>query len=189
VKHQVDFYYDIGSPYSYLAATQIEAITAEHGAVLVWKPMLLGGLYKTIGNRSPIELEPRFQYMRTDLQRWAHYYGVPFQYPTAFKPHTLLAMRTLAGLAGPKVPGGSHLLFHACWVEGRDISQAEVLADILGSDAVAQATAPATKATLRAVTDEAAARGAFGAPSFFLGDDLYFGNDRLPFLEQALRSH
>jgi len=183
----VEFFYDVVSPFSYLASTRIEAIASDCGAALVFRPFFLGGLMRSVGNSPPALLPARGRYLITDLRRWARFYGVPFTLPSSFPVNSLLAMRALIGLpAADRVPA-THAVFAAHWGEGRDISDPSVLTDLLGAEAVARGSDPAVKESLIAATAEAEARGAFGAPSFFIGEELYFGNDRLPFLEQRLR--
>lgn len=185
---KVEFFYDVVSPFSYLASTQIEAIVADCGATLEFRPFFLGGLMKAVGNQPPALLPARGRYLFTDLRRWAAFYGVPFTMPTPFPAPTLLAMRALVALPPDALPAATHALFHAHWGEGRDISDPALLTELLGAEAVARASDPAVKQALTDATTEAERRGAFGAPSFFIGDELYFGNDRLPFLEQRLRA-
>jgi 2-hydroxychromene-2-carboxylate isomerase len=183
----VEFFYDIGSPYSYMAATQIEAIAADCGATLVWRPFLLGGVYKATGNTPPVLLAARAPYLYKDLLRWSAYYGVPWKLPAVFPTNTLVAMRALTSLPAEALPAASLDLFRAYWVDGRDPADVSVVASVLGPGPVARAQDQAVKDALRATTDEAVARGAFGAPTFFVDGEMYFGNDRLPFVEQALR--
>ena len=183
----VEFFYDVVSPFSYLASTRIEAIAADCGASLIFRPFFLGGLMKAVGNAPPALLPARGRYLFTDLRRWARFYGVPFGMPASFPVNSLPAMRALIGLPEQELVPATHAVFAAHWAEGRDISDPAVLTDLLGAEAVARASDPAVKALLIEATAEAETRGAFGAPSFFVGDELYFGNDRLPFLEQRLR--
>jgi 2-hydroxychromene-2-carboxylate isomerase len=183
----VEFFYDVVSPYSYLASTRIEAIAADCGAQVLFRPFFLGGLMKAVGNTPPAFLPPRGAYMFKDLQRWGRYYGVPVRVPKAFPPNSLLAQRALMA-ADPvsRVPL-THALFHLTWGEGRDIADADLVGAIVGPELLAAAQTPDVKAALTEATAEAQRRGAFGAPTFFVGDELFFGNDRLPFLEQHLR--
>lgn len=183
----VEFFYDVVSPFSYLASTRIEAIAADCGATLIFRPFFLGGLMKSVGNVPPAQLPARGRYLFTDLRRWARFYGVPFVLPSSFPVNSLPAMRALIGLPAEQLLPKTHLVFAAHWGEGRDISDAEVLRELLGDEAVARASEPTVKQALIDATAEAEQRGAFGAPSFFVGEELYFGNDRLPFLEQRLR--
>jgi len=182
----VEFFYDIVSTYSYLASTQLEAITERTGAAFVWRPFLLGGVFKATGNRPPASLPARGPYLLKDIQRWCKLYGVTFNLPADFPANTLTAMRALTALEGDERVAASRRLYRAYFVEGRDISDAAVVADLVGEGPLAMAADPAVKAALRATTEEAVSRGAFGAPSFFLDGEMYFGNDRMHFLEAAL---
>lgn len=191
----VDFYFDLSSPYSYLAATQIEAIAARHGATVRWKPMVLGAVFKATGNVMPAVCEPKARNMLVDLARWAAHYGVPFTMSSRFplntiKPERLVLAAEPTGRAGVLALA----LFRGMWVDDVDIADAAVMRDIatragFDADALLAATeTAAVKDALRANTDEAIARGAFGAPAMFVGDQLFWGNDRLHFLEDALRA-
>lgn len=111
-----------------------------------------------------------------------------FNFPPKFPTNTLTAMRALTALEGGDRVAASHRLFRAYFADRLDISDPSVLTELLGETPVAMATDPAIKAALRATTEEAVERGAFGAPSFFLDGEMYFGNDRLHFLEAALTS-
>src|ERR1051325_9619048 len=99
---RIEFFYDIGSPYSYLAATQVDGVGARAGAEVDWRPFLLGGVFKTLGNTMPASVAAKGRYMLADLDRWARSYGVPFHFTSRFPPNTLRAMRacTFAGQAG-----------------------------------------------------------------------------------------
>ena len=184
----VEFFYDIVSTYSYLASTQIEALADRTGATFVWRPFLLGGVFKATGNAPPASLPARGLYLMTDVQRWCRLYGVTFKLPASFPASTLIAMRALTALEGDERVAATHRLFHAYFVDNVDISDAAVVADLIGEGPVAMASDPTVKAALRASTEEAVSRGAFGAPSFFFNGEMYFGNDRLHFLEAALKA-
>lgn len=189
----LEFFYDFVSPYSYLASTRVEAVAARTGATLRWRPFLLGGVLKATENRAPIEIPAKGRHMWLDLARWAARLGVPFARPPVFPAPSILALR--AALAaeplGRLVPF-SHAVFRAYFVEGRDLSRPEVVAAAAaaaGLDGAALvAAAPGHKEALARQTQEAIDRGAFGAPAFFVGDQLFVGNDRLDFVEEALRT-
>lgn len=184
---ELEFFYDIASPYSYLAAVRVEAIAADCGADLRWRPFLLGAVFRDVGNQPPALVPARGRYMLKDLKRWAAYYGVPFHFPSVFPTNSLLAMRALTGFANDERAEPTLALFHAYWADNRDPGDPEVVLDLLGSEAVQRASDPAVKQALKDNTTEAVERGAFGAPCFFVGSEMWFGNDRLPFVEQALR--
>jgi 2-hydroxychromene-2-carboxylate isomerase len=196
---RVDFFYDFSCPYAYLAHTQIEAVCERAGAELVWRPMLLGGVFQAVGT-----VQVPFAVMSTskarhnafDMMRWADHFNVPLTMPPMHPNRTVLALRaTLA--AGEAIPRASKALFAAYWVLGRDLSQPAVVREALdragldGGALVARAEDPQIKAALRARTDEAVARGVFGAPAFIVtapgvAGDLFWGQDRLDFVEKAL---
>ena len=191
----VEFFYDVGSPYSYLAHTQIERIASEGGAVLAWRPMLLGGVFKAIGAQPPTLRHPgRARWQRQDLEMWAKAYGIPFQMNPHFPVNTLTCMRLCVACdeRGLQVPF-LKAAFRAMWAEGKDLSDEAVLSACLeeaGAHPQAmleRARSGHVKSRLRAITEEAVERGVFGAPTVFVGDRMFFGNDRLHFVEKALR--
>jgi 2-hydroxychromene-2-carboxylate isomerase len=188
----LEFFYDFVSPYSYLASTRVEALAARAGATLRWRPFLLGGVFKATENRAPLDVPAKGRHMWRDLERWAHRLGVPLRRPEPFPFSPILALRTAfaAEAAGKLVPY-THAVYWAAWVDGRDVANPEVLAAIAteaGLDGAALvAAAPSYKAALMAQTQEAIDRGAFGAPACFVGEELFIGNDRLDFVEEALK--
>ncbi len=184
----LEFFYDIASPYTYLASTQIEAIASDCGATLVWRPFLLGAVFKLTGNQPPAMLPARGSYMHKDLERWKTYYRVPLTVPASFPPNSLKAMRVLVSTPTDQLADLTHRLFHAYWAEGKDIGDPAMLETLVGAEAMARTNDPAVKQLLKDVTGQAVSRGAFGAPTFFIGDNMFFGNDRLPFVEQMLRN-
>ena len=191
----IEFFWDAVSPYSYLAGTQIEALAARNEARLVWRPFLLGGVMQATGNRPPLTVPAKFSHMLTDLQRWAAYYGVPLRKPDNFPASTLHVQRIACALPEAEVGRWARATAGAYWGRGEDISQPETIRSIassldLDADALlAAAQAETIKARLKANTDEAVQRGAFGAPTFFIGEAMFWGNDRLPLLERALTPH
>ena len=190
----LEFFYDLSSPYSYLAATQLDGIAARTGATVIWKPMVLGAVFKAAGNSMPAAIPAKGVWMLSDLHRWARHYGVPFQFSSRFPLNALAAMR-LCLVAEREGKGAAMALaaFRALWVEDRDLTEEAELTRLaaevgLATDNVMLATAQREiKDQLRANTDEAVARGVFGAPAMFVGDALFWGNDRLHFVEDALR--
>jgi len=192
----VEFYFDVGSPAAYLAWTQLPAIAREAGAEIEYRPFLLGGVFQATGNRSPMEVPAKGQYMQDDLQRFARRYGVPFAHNPHFPINTLTLMRGALGLQlrEPQrmVPYGD-AVFRAIWVEGRDMNDPATVAGVLqraGFDPaqlLALASDPAVKDQLKAVTQEAVARGVFGAPTFFVGPEMFWGQDRLDFVKEELQ--
>ncbi len=190
----VDFFFDLSSPYSYMAATQIDAIAKKTGATVAWKPFVLGAVFKATGNTMPATVAAKAKYMLDDLPRWAHQYGVPFKMTSHFPLNTIKPER-LCIFAESQGKSGALALaaFRALWVDDRNITlepELRALAQSVGLDpdkAIAAIESPEIKDRLRAYTDDAIARGAFGAPAIFVGDQLFWGNDRLHFVEAALK--
>jgi 2-hydroxychromene-2-carboxylate isomerase len=196
-KKQIEFFFDFGSPTSYLAYTQLPGIARECGAEIVWRPMLLGGVFKGAGNQSPVMVALKGVWMWNDMDRWARRYGVPLVKNPHFIINTLTLMRVAVGLQMRQPDQFLRYvdaMFHAMWVEPRNLGDAEVVAGTLqkaGFDAQAFAALagdPAVKAKLIDVTDGAVKRGVFGAPTMFVGSDMFFGQDRLEFVREALRT-
>jgi len=193
---RLEFYFDYGSPYSYLADSQLSALCERTDAEIVYRPMLLGGVFKATGNRSPFEesCEAKRRYGALELPRWVNHYGVPFQTNPHFPINTLGLMRTSVAAMQAGVFQAFHAaIFPAFWVQGLDLGDPAVLLETLdraGLDAAALAQAassPEVKQELRTGTEAAVARGIFGAPTFFVADEMFFGADHLPFVEEALR--
>ena len=192
----VEFYFDVGSPAAYLAWTQLPRIARESGTEIEYRPFLLGGVFQATGNRSPMEVPAKGQYLQDDLQRFARRYGVPFAHNPHFPINTLTLMRGALGLQmrePARMVAYVDAVYRAIWVEGRDMNDAATVAGVLqgaGFDAqqlLALASDPAVKDALKAVTQEAVSRGVFGAPTFFVGQDMFWGQDRLDFVKEALQ--
>lgn len=191
----LEFFFDLGSPATYLAYTQLPAICAATGTRLIYQPMLLGGVFKATGNASPVNIPAKGRYMFQDLARYARRYNVPLKFNPHFPINTLVLMRAITG-AQMRQPERAidfiDCLFRALWVEGRHLGDPAVVASVLGehgfdpAEALAWTQDEAVKATLKAKTDLAIERGVFGAPSMFVGDQLFFGQDRLDFVREAL---
>lgn len=188
----LEFYYDLSSPYSYLAATRVEQVAREAGLELVPRPFVLGAVFKAVGNQPPALIPAKAAWMISDLARWARLYEVPFRMPDTFPINAMKGHRMIlaAGDAGWKL---ALALYRAYWADNRDITSEEVLLEVasgLGLDGeklLAATEDPEIKQRLRAYTEEAVSRGAFGAPTFFVGGEMFYGNDRLQFVEQAAR--
>ena len=190
----LEFYFDYGSPYSYLADTQVEAIAKRTGATLARKPMLLGGVFKSTGNSSPAEQPQKSKWSAFDMPMWARHYGVPFNRNPHFPVNTLALMR---GAAAAQIDGSfaryHPAMFKAMWVDGRNLNDIKEVAAALGAAGLdAQKFGQRiqdqdVKDRLKETTEAAVARGVFGAPTMFVDDMMFFGNDRLPFVELALK--
>lgn len=183
---KVEFFFDVVSPYSYVAAVQVSRSPLLKDAE--WRPFLLGGVFKATGNHPPISLPAKGQYMAQDLERLFAYYDMPYQFPSAFPASSLTAMRALCAADAAQVQTLALRLFAAYWGENRNISENEVLLDILGADLLARATEDGVKERLKANTEEAVQRGAFGAPTIFIDKQMYFGEDRVFLVEHALKN-
>jgi 2-hydroxychromene-2-carboxylate isomerase len=192
---QVEFYFDVGSPTAYLAWTQLPALCAQAGATLIYKPMLLGAVFQATGNTSPVTVPAKGRYMAGDIARFAARYGVPFTHNPHFPINTLVLMRAAVGVQQrwpERFDAYLQAVFHAMWVEPRNLNDAAEVMAMLGNagfdPAAMQALAAEAlvKDALRANTEEAVARGVFGAPTMFVGGVMYFGQDRLDFVREAL---
>ena len=191
----VEYFFDVGSPTAYLAWTQLPKIAAETGATIAWRPMLLGGVFKATGNASPVTVPAKGRWMNDDIARWARRYGVPFTFNPHFPINTLSLMRGAAGLQMRRPADFLRYLDvveRAMWEAPKNLGDPAVLAETLAgagfdaSEFMALIADPEVKAKLVATTEEAVARGVFGAPTFFVGDAMFFGQDRLDFVREAL---
>jgi 2-hydroxychromene-2-carboxylate isomerase len=187
-----DFFYDLGSPYSYLASTQLRGLQERTGAVPRAVAITLGGVRKAVGTTMPSAAQ--LVYMSHDVQLWAKRYGVRMGIPSAFPTKTIQALRAcVAARSEGRELEAMHALFAAYWVEGKDIAQPEVIGAALtgagldGARLLAASESQEVKDGLRHNTEAALARGVFGVPAIFVGDRHFFGNDRLEFVEAALR--
>ena len=196
----LEFFYDCSSPWTYLAFHEIEALAEDAGAELVWRPILVGGVFNAV-NGSVYEqranpVPAKIRYHAKDLQDWARAYGLAIRWPSVFPVNSVKAMRgAIVADAFGRLPDWSRAAFEAYWGEDRDISQdaeIELLAARVGLDpaaVLAGIAEPEVKQRLRDNTDELIARGGFGSPTMFVaGSDMYFGNDRLPLVRLALES-
>lgn len=193
----LEFFFDVGSPTTYLAWTQIPRIEASTGARVDRKPLLLGGVFKATHNASPATIPAKGMHMLIDLQRFARRYEVLFSYNPHFPINTLELMRMITGVQ-LRMPGRfiefADLIFRSLWVDQLNLGKPEILSETLsraGFDVegiYALSVDPEVKDQLKANTEEAVRRGAFGAPTFFVGTEMFFGQDRLDFVEEALKA-
>ncbi len=193
MKKKVEFFFDVGSPTAYLAYTQLPGIATRASAEIAWKPILLGGLFKAVGNQSPAFLAPKSAWMASDLPRFASRYGVPYRKNDYFPINTLSLMRgAVAAKQEDILEPYLAAVFPAMWVHSKKMDELDVVTETLkegGLDPENLLTRigdQSVKDELKANTEEAAQRGAFGAPTFFVGKDMFFGQDRLEFVAEAL---
>ena len=191
-KPELQYFFDFASPYAYLGACRIESLAAAANAQLTWRPMLLGAVFKHIGGPMvPFFVQPEVKqaHNHVDMQRWAEYFNIPFRWPTRFPMNTVKALRICLQLDAPAA--FIHRVYRAYWAEDQDISNPSVLAAILSElelspVLVSQTAEPAVKQRLFDATQEAIDAGVFGAPTCIVGSDLFFGQDRFPFVKRAL---
>jgi 2-hydroxychromene-2-carboxylate isomerase len=195
---QVEFHFDFGSPNAYLSHKVIPQIAQRTGATFVYVPVLLGGVFKMTNNRSPMEafagIGNKLAYEHKEMQRFIARHGVArFAMNPHFPVNTLLVMR---GAIAAEMAGVStryvDAVFAAMWEDGRKMDDPEVARDVLdaaGLDGVAllaRTQEAGVKERLMANTKSSVQRGAFGSPTFFVGDEMFFGKDRLGDVEAAL---
>ncbi|MBB24940.1 MAG: disulfide bond formation protein DsbA [Geminicoccus sp.] len=189
----IDFYFDFASPASFLGYTQIEGIAERTGAALVWKPMLLGGVFKATGNASPVLIPAKGRWMNDDIMRWAQRHGTSIIYPEGFPLNTLALMR---GAVGYQLREGQErfrlyvdLIYRAIWQRQIDLRDAKTLTGLLRDNDfdpdtfLLMVAEPEIKQALIAATEAAVERGVFGAPTFFVDGVMHFGQDRMDWVE------
>lgn len=195
-KKTVEFWFDVGSPAAYIAWHRLRRIAAEEGAAIDYRPMLLGGVFQAANNQSPMTVPAKGRYMMVDLERFAHRDGTPFSHNPYFPINTLALMRGAVALQmrqPDRMVPYVDAVFRAIWVDGENMNDAAVVAGVVqqaGFDAKALLALTAeqeVKDRLKAVTAEAVERGVFGAPTFFVDGHMYWGQDRLDFVQQALK--
>ncbi|WP_085715257.1 2-hydroxychromene-2-carboxylate isomerase [Pseudomonas sp. B28(2017)] len=191
----VEFYFDLGSPATYLAYTQLPKICAQTDTRLIYIPLLLGGVFKATGNASPVTVPAKGRYMFQDLERYAKRYGVPLKFNPHFPINTLMLMRAVTGMQlrhPDRFAAFIDCLFKAIWVDGRSLDAPATVAAVLSEngfdpqEVLALTADEEVKALLKDNTEKAVKRGVFGAPSMFVDNQLYFGQDRLDFVLEAL---
>ncbi len=188
----IEFLYDFGSPASYLAHCRLKGVAARTGATVDHVPVLLGGVFKATGNSAPLTVPAKGRWLNADLERFAARDGVPFTMNPHFPINTVLLMRLATALRGdPAYLRFVDFAFDAMWHFPRNLGDPAEVATVLtnaGFDALATlaaADSQPVKDALRAATDAAVARGVFGAPTFFVGEKMHFGQDRLDWVEAA----
>jgi 2-hydroxychromene-2-carboxylate isomerase len=186
---QIAFFYDYLSPFSYLADTQLPGIARRTGAEIVYRPVLLGAIMKATGNSGPLPIQGKAGYNIADFQRWAKRYGVPAQFSPHFPFNTIRVLRAaVVAQRHGRFAEFHSAAFRAIWEHGQELSKEDALRRLLSEVGIDPLLIDGDeiKNQLRANAGEAVSRGAFGAPTFFVGDEMFWGNDRLDFVEEAL---
>ena len=191
---QLDFYFDFGSPTAYLAYRRLTQLETLYDLEIVYKPMLLGGVFKATGNSTPMVIAAKGNYMSEhDMPRFAKRYGVELVFNPFFPINTLYLMRgVFAAIHLNCLPVYLDAVYTAMWIEQKNMGDLDIVANVLSAAALdaqallAAAQQPQIKQALIAATEEAVARGAFGAPTMYIGDEMFFGQDRLDFVEERL---
>lgn len=184
---KVEFFYDYVSLYSYLANSQLDDLA---GAEVAYRPMFLGAVMEASGNRPPGTVKAKGKYLRNDAERWAERYALPLVWNPVFPQNTINALRlALVAEKQGAFEAVHQPLFDAMWVHEKDLSDKGVLGEIAADSGLSleDISDPAIKDELKANSTEAVERGVFGAPTFFVGDEMFFGNDRFDFIKEALR--
>jgi 2-hydroxychromene-2-carboxylate isomerase len=194
---QLEFFYDCSSPWTYLAFTRIEAVAKRHSASLIWKPILVGGLFNTVNpsvyesRERPVKVKAR--YYGKDLQDWANFYKIKIGSPTVFPVNSVKAMRgAFVANEHQKLSPYSLRVFEAYWGDNRDISKDDVLRNIVRAvgldekEYFEKISGQVYKDMLRGNVEELIERGGFGSPTIFVDGAMFFGNDRLPLVEWEL---
>ncbi|MGE0153966.1 MAG: 2-hydroxychromene-2-carboxylate isomerase [Reyranellaceae bacterium] len=189
----IEFFFDVGSPAAYLAQMQMPRVMAETRSTIIYRPMLLGAVFKATGNAAPIGVKA--QYNRHDLERCARRLEIPLVINPHFPVNTLLMMRVAtAAQEEGLLDACLAAVYRGMWVEGLNMGEREVLLGALksgglnGPHLLARAEEPEVKQRLKDTTDEAVARGVFGAPTFFVGDEMFWGQDRIDQVIEAAKS-
>ena len=191
----LEFYFDFSSPYGYIAAARIDDLAARHGRAVIWRPILLGAVFKTTGQQPLTTIPLKGAYAERDLYRSARLYGVPFRLPSKFPIAATGACRAFYFLSDQDPPLARRLaleLYKAYFADDRDITSPDVIVEIgggLGADKDGLTTAlndPALKDRLRSEVDAAIARGVFGSPYVIVDGEAFWGADRLDQVDRWL---
>jgi len=197
----IEVFFDVSSPWTRIAFHNLRALSEDVGASILWRPFLVGGVFNAVNDSMYAARQhpdaPKVRHTNRWLREWADVAGISMNFPAPFHPlKSVLPMRVCCSLEAdqPKLVSFASACFDAYFGDQRNLDDPAVLAEIAsscgfdGASLVARASDPDVKASLRANTDEAIARGAFGSPTIYVGDLQYFGNDQLPLIRQALAS-
>ena len=189
----LEFLFDFGSPTTYLAHKRLPAVIARTGAMVTYVPVLLGGIFKATGNASPAMVPAKGRWMGADMARFARRHGIEFRSNPYFPINTMHLMRGATGLIEDiRFDAYVNAVFDAMWREPKNLGEPAELVPVLQRAGLTPEEFRAlteredVKDQLKAATERAVARGAFGAPTFFVGEEMFFGQDRLDFVEEAL---
>ena len=187
----LEFYYD--SPTSYLAFKQLPALCKKHSAEIAYKPVLLGAIFKATGNATPAAIPAKGRYMMTDMARFAQRHKIKMRFNPHFPINTLTIMRgAFAAITMDKLEAYNTAVFDAMWVAEKNMAEPGVIQSVLdesglpGEELLERAQTEMVKTALKNATTTAIERGLFGCPTLFVGDEMFFGQDRMDFVAQAL---
>ena len=193
---ELDFYFDFGSPTAFLANSRLRQLQQEFELKIYYKPVLLGGIFKATGNSSPVMVAAKGEYMlKHDLPRYAQKYSVALKFNPHFPINTLQLMRAATGLLDKSnFDSFINTIFKAIWIDGLNMGDEMVLQKVLSDnnfnshDIFKLASTDSVKEILIENTDSAVKRGLFGVPTIFINGEMFFGQDRLDFVEEILKS-
>ena len=193
---ELDFYFDFGSPTAFLANSRLRQLQQEYDFKIHYKPVLLGGIFKATGNSSPVMVAAKGEYMlKHDLPRYAQKYSVALKFNPHFPINTLQLMRAATGLLDKSnFDSFINTIFKAIWIDGLNMGDEMVLQKVLSDsnfnshDIFKLASTDSVKEILIENTDSAVKRGLFGVPTIFINGEMFFGQDRLDFIEEILKS-
>ncbi|MGB3620209.1 2-hydroxychromene-2-carboxylate isomerase [Ketobacter sp. MCCC 1A13808] len=191
----IDFYFDFASPPTYVSYERLKWLQTQYKMQLNYKPMLLGGVFKATGNRAPISVPAKGKYLlKYEMPRFTKRYGVEFRLNPHFPVNTLTLMRaTYVAIDEDCFDQYCQVVFDAMWKHGENMADPAVAKAVLdkagldGEKLLSLAGEQQYKDKLIATTQEAVDRGAFGAPTFYVGDEMFWGQDRLDFIEEILQ--
>ncbi len=194
----IEFYFDFSSPYGYLGSQRIDAIAEKHNCDVIWRPYLMGAVFKQLGTSPLISQPVKGPYSRHDLERSARLYDITFNVPNPFPVHTVAACRAyywVEDSEGPELAKQlAQALYRGYFIDNRNVGDAEVVVETaarLGLDGTAVTAAlkdDAIKARLRTEVDAALEKGVFGAPFFIYGEEQFWGCDRMDHLDKWLET-
>lgn len=189
----VEFYYDYGSPTSYLAFKRLPAVCEKHTAQIEYKPVLLGAIFKATGNATPAAIPAKGRYMLTDIARFAQRHNIKMRFNPHFIINTLALMRgAYAAITMNKLEQYNTAVFDAMWVQEKNMGESAIVqaaldeAGLPGEELMQRAQTETVKNALKNATAAAIDRGLFGCPTLFVGEEMFFGQDRLDFVADAL---